>query len=258
MRLSGLPRIGPSIESFCGAHPDGCADVLIELAMGDASSAPGHLKAALVGAMGHPLQGRILTLICERPGVTVKWFSRRVDEPPRKVRHQVGRLVEDGLVTIDRESSRRNARELHYRATVRPLFVEEDFSLSEDERRGMAVTVFRIIVDDIRHAIGDRLFGTRPDHAVIRIPGEVDRVGRAELSGILERVRGEIEGVMVESARRLQAGEERGVEVTSALFLFEPPPWPAEEGEEQTPARISVWLDQAGDPAPRAPARTRR
>jgi DNA-binding transcriptional ArsR family regulator len=65
--------------------------------MSDAPPVPAELKAALIETLSHPLRARILTVIWERPGVTIKQIAERIDEPARKVRHHVERMVEADL-----------------------------------------------------------------------------------------------------------------------------------------------------------------
>jgi DNA-binding transcriptional ArsR family regulator len=216
--------------------------------MSDYAPAPDHLEAVLVETMSHPLRARILTTVCERPGVTIKQLSHHLDETPRKVRHQVDRLIEAGLVAVDGETSRRNARERHYRALVKRIVVADDAPTNEQVGRATASNVLRIMVDDIRAAIGDRSFGTRPGHAEIRIPGEVDQRGWSELGDIYRRAYTEIETTMIESAQRLRDGEETGIEVISALLLFEAPAVVVIDGGPGLPVHGELWTGE-DDPA---------
>jgi DNA-binding transcriptional ArsR family regulator len=212
--------------------------------MSDYPAARARLETTLIETMSNPLRARILTVVCERPGVTIKQLSHHLEETPRRVRHQIDRLIEAGLVAVDRETSRRNAREHHYRARVRRIFVAADAATTEQEGRATATSVLRIMVDDIRAAIGDRTFGARPGHSEIRIPGEVDQRGWDELADIYRRTCAEIEETMIESARRLRGGEEAGIGVISTLLLFEA----AADGEAGLPARGSIWIGDE-DPA---------
>ncbi len=212
--------------------------------MSDSAPPPDHLEAVLVETMVHLLRLRILTTVSERPGITIKQLSHHLDETPRKVRHQIDRLIESDLVAVDGATSRRNARERHYRALVRRIVVAEDTPTTEQAGRAAAVNVIRLMVDDIRAAIGEQTFGTRPGHMEIRIPGEVDQRGWSELVDIYRTAYAEIEATMTESARRLRAGEEAGVEVISALLLFEAPAVVDTDGGPGLPARGEPWAGE--------------
>jgi DNA-binding transcriptional ArsR family regulator len=75
----------------------------------------GRLRAKMAEALRDPLRTQIFLSIADRPGATIAQIANRVDEPERRVRHQVERLVELGLVEVDSETRRRNTRERHYR-----------------------------------------------------------------------------------------------------------------------------------------------
>jgi DNA-binding transcriptional ArsR family regulator len=179
--------------------------------MDDASNVSAELQAAMVKAMLHPLRGRILTAICERPQLTVRQLSARIDEPPRRIRRQLQALIDSGLVMVDHETSRRNARERHYRSAVRRISIGDEDLATVEDGRAAATTVLRVLVDDIRGAIGDLTFGTHEGHAEVRIPGWVDERGWNELAALFWRAMEEIEATMVESARRLRDGDGPGI-----------------------------------------------
>jgi DNA-binding transcriptional ArsR family regulator len=201
----------------------------------------------LIEALGHPLRGRILIVIWERVGVTVKEICRRLDESPRKVRHHVERLMAAGLVELDPKASAGEPRERHYRATVRRILIEDDDDVEEKDRRAAATTVLRTMTEDLRAAIADRTFGTREGHAEVRIPGQVDQEGWERIGTILRMAIVEIEQTMVEGARRLRAAEDPGIEVNTALLLFEAPAWGEEGSRPGDTFGRSLWL---GDPPP--------
>jgi hypothetical protein len=114
------------------------------------------------------------------------------------------------LIGVDGETPRRNARERHYKARMRRMIVVDDGQMTAEEQHRTATTVLRIMVDDLRGAIGDRTFGTRRGHSELRIPGEVDQQGWEEFSRILDTAMVEIEETMVQSALRLEEGGRAG------------------------------------------------
>jgi DNA-binding transcriptional ArsR family regulator len=199
----------------------------------------GRLREAIAEALGDPLRTQIYLSVAERPGATIAQIANRVDEPERRVRHQVQRLVELGLVEVDSETKRRNTRERHYRALVRPV-VEHFGDWSDDGRRKASLSMARQVVFDLSRASRDSRFGTLDGHTAIRIPGEVDQEGWEALAQIMRRALDEAEEVMFESAARLETAGEAGIEAMGVMLLFEGRPWTA-PGEEPDGPRPSHW-----------------
>jgi DNA-binding transcriptional ArsR family regulator len=195
----------------------------------------------MVEALEDQLRAHVLLAVVDRPGATIGRIATRIGEPPRRVRHQVERLVEAGLVVADAaETARRNARERHYLGVVLPTIEEEGPDWSDDQRRKIALSVVGVIMADLDGAVGGRTFGTRAGHSVIRIPGEVDERGWEELAASMLLTTAEIEGTMARSAGRLAEQGAPGREVLSALLLFESPPWDPGADERSGP-RPSQW-----------------
>jgi DNA-binding transcriptional ArsR family regulator len=199
----------------------------------------GRLRDAIAEALRDPLRTQVYLSVADRPGATIAQIANRIDEPERRVRHQVERLVELGLVEVDSETQRRNTRERHYRVLVMPT-VERYADWSEDGRRKVSLSMVRQLVFDLSRASRDPRFGTLEGHTAIRVPGEVDQEGWDALALIMRRALEEAEEVMVESAARLDAAGEAGIEAMGVMLLFEGRSWTA-PGEEPDGPRPSVW-----------------
>jgi DNA-binding MarR family transcriptional regulator len=199
-----------------------------------------HLRGALIEALEDQLRAHVLLAVVDRPGATIGQIAARIGEAPRRVRHQVERLVEAGLIVIDAETTRRNARERHYRGVALPRIEEEGPDWTDDQRREIALSVVKVIMADLDDAVRGQTFGTRAGHSIIRIPGEVDDRGWKELAAIMVSTTESLEGTMVRSAERLKEEGAAGREVISALLLFESPPWDRGEGDRSGP-RPSQW-----------------
>jgi DNA-binding transcriptional ArsR family regulator len=190
----------------------------------DVNPTPPEIVSKIVETMSHPLRNRVFAAILECPGITAAQITRRLSEPPRRIRHQVRRLTEVGLVTVDRTTTRRNARENHYRALHRLLVTDlSEDEFTDEQRRNVALSVLRLLIEDFGLAVADSMLATRAGHAEIRVPGVVDSEGWDELAGIVARTMAEIEGAMARSHERLQVSEGEEIEVTSALLLLELP-----------------------------------
>lgn len=200
-------------------------------------------RKALVEALGNPLRAQIYITVADRPGATIAQVATRIRESPRRVRHQMDRLRLAGLVSVDSESARRNARERHYRAILPPEVREQaDDSWTDDDRRRLAVSVAKMMVSDIVRASQNRTFGIHAGHAEVRIPGEVDPSGWDEISKIMVKSTEEIERAMERSALRLRAAGDSGVEMIAGLLFFEAPSWGASPDDPPGP-RPTIWLD---------------
>jgi hypothetical protein len=199
------------------------------------------LRERLIEILSEVFPAQVYSAVSEHPGATIAQVAGRIGEPPRRVRHQVERMVGAGLLLVDSETPRRNARERHYRAIAWPRVIDQS-AWTDDQRRAVAHSFVRLIVTDLRRAVRSRGFGTHPaNDAEVRIPGEVDQQGHEELAAIMEATMASIEATMIRSAARLEAAGEAGTEVVSALLLFEGHPWRA-PGETGPGPRPSQWL----------------
>lgn len=80
--------------------------------------------------------------------MTIAQIATRTGEPQRRVRHQIDRLLEAGLVLVDAETPRRNARERHYRAVSLARIAEEiGAGWSDEQRRKIAHSIIKVIAE---------------------------------------------------------------------------------------------------------------
>jgi DNA-binding transcriptional ArsR family regulator len=183
-----------------------------------------ELEAALIDAIEHPLKARLLTALAERPGVTIRQMAERLGEPPRRVRHQLGTLVEAGLVEVTAEESRRGVVERRYASRVEVNFPSTDV-ISPELRLRFSQEVVRMLLGDIGVASSQGTFATAPDRFECRFYGEVDERCLEELVEIHERVYREIGEVVSAGRDRVRESGEPGTEIVSALLLFDAALW---------------------------------
>lgn len=210
----------------------------------DGPSVASKLGAALVETLSDPLRTQVYIAIFERPGATVGQLARRLEEPPRRVRYQVDRLIEMGMILRDTESRRRNAREQHYRGVVVPTLDEDGAPWTDGERLDMSLSLIRHIAADIGRAVRHRTLGTRSGHTEVRVPGEVDDRGWAQIGATMIETMERVERIMIASAERLAAAGEPGIEVIVAQLFFEAPAWEGSAEPRQGP-RPSPWAARA-------------
>jgi hypothetical protein len=117
--------------------------------------------------------------------------------------------VEAGVVVVDSETRKRNARERHYRSVVLPTLVDQDDGdWTDDDRQKLALSMIRAIFADVDRAIRNRTFGSHAEHAEVRVPGEIDERGWKELGRIMVRT-AVVTGLELQLSRRqFRAGGE--------------------------------------------------
>jgi DNA-binding transcriptional ArsR family regulator len=182
---------------------------------------------ALADAMGHPVQSKILFVIADRPGVTIRQVASRLEESERKVRHHLEALVEAGLVSVESEVRVRNTTVRRYAVKRRPHILAEDSELLADAiQRKVSLEILKLILADARGAAVAGTFGTHEGHTEVRFWAEVDREGWEEMVAIHQRAIDEMQAALASCAERLADDEDRtAFPVTSALLLFEAPGW---------------------------------
>jgi DNA-binding transcriptional ArsR family regulator len=185
-----------------------------------------ELLRRLADAMADPLRIRIFTAISERPGISIREIAGWVDETNRKIRYHVEALEAQGLVEVQGEAKRRGAVERQYRSNTRAILDTDDERLiSPVQERRISVEVLKMVMADATASVGSGHFGAREGHCELRIRGEVDGDGWDELSALLIRMTAEAEDIIRRSEMRREETGEKGLEVTTALLLFEAPIW---------------------------------
>jgi DNA-binding transcriptional ArsR family regulator len=179
--------------------------------------------AALLEAQSNPVRSRVLSALAERPGVSIRELALRVEETPRRVRHHVEALAAAGLARVTGEALRAGVVERRHGAGSLLVVDVGPFDLAA--RRAMAESVVQLLIPDIATAEAAGTFGRHDEEVEARFYGVVDERCLAELAEICRRAYPEFQGVVDEATRRVCARGGRGVEVVSALFLFEAPVW---------------------------------
>lgn len=181
---------------------------------------------SLADAMGHPVRSKILFAIADKPGATIRKISERVSESPRRVRYHLEKLVEEGLVLVDEESFGPATIERRYRAARPPVIDSEAIDLLRvDQWRKLDLEILKAVFADARAAITAGTFGEREGHCNVRWWAEVDQEGWEELAQIHQRAYEEVSSAIAKAKARIATGGKPAMAVTSAIFLFEVPPW---------------------------------
>jgi DNA-binding transcriptional ArsR family regulator len=182
------------------------------------------LHDAVAEALQHPLKSKLLTALAERPGVTIRQLSERLKESPRRIRHQVNSLVENGLVEVSAEVRRRGVIERRYTSRVVMDFPGDD-AMTPAQRLRYSKEVVRTLMADVGTATAAGTFAAAPNRYECRFYGEVDDQCLEELAEIHERAYREIAEAFTAGRERAFESGERGTEVVSALLFFDAELW---------------------------------
>jgi DNA-binding transcriptional ArsR family regulator len=178
---------------------------------------------AMSKAYGHPVRGRVLTALAERPDVTIREVADHLGEPPRRVRHHVQALQRMGLVSVT--SSENLSGVVQHRYGTGPLIVDDVEAWSREERMRFALATVHLLAADFGVAAKSGNIGKSDDDFEIRQYGEVDDACLEELAAIHGRAYRAIRAAVYEGRERVWRSGEPGTEIVSALFFFEAPLW---------------------------------
>jgi DNA-binding transcriptional ArsR family regulator len=178
----------------------------------------------LVAAMGHSVRFRLLAALANVPAASAVELARKLDLPPRAVRHHLSQLHHAGLIEIAEERARRGVAERFYRRVVAPQIDDAEFqALTPLEQRRIDVQILKLSYADAAMALSAGTINSRPDNCVTCVHAQVDNQGWQELAEVHRRAYEEVERVKAESAERLGTGEEEPIPATSTLMWFELP-----------------------------------
>lgn len=178
---------------------------------------------AYAEAVAHPLRGRILAALAERPDTTIRRLAERLEEPPRRVRHHLKALLDRSLVEVTGEETYRGVIQRRYGRAW--MGIDDVSPLSTELRVALAKAAVRLMLADMRAAAAGGVLCTRPDELQVRMYGEVDDTCLEELAEIHWRAYREIRQTVAEGSKRVRESGEPGTEVVSALLHFEAPVW---------------------------------
>jgi DNA-binding transcriptional ArsR family regulator len=178
---------------------------------------------ALAAVFRHPIRGKVLTALSERPDVTIREIAARTGETPRRVRHQVEALVATGLAEVTSRENLSGVMQLRYGAG--PVAVDDFSQLTRQDKERMARTVVRMVAEDLSFASEAGTLVGKDDEFEVRIYGEVDGACVGELADLHERIYREIRKAVEDGRDRVNESGEPGTEIVSALFHLEVPLW---------------------------------
>jgi DNA-binding transcriptional ArsR family regulator len=176
----------------------------------------------LVALMTDPLRHAIVTALTLE-AASVADLAAQLDVPAERVRYQIKRLRQTGIVEVHGQRERRGAREHTYIANSRrATYSTENALLDPDnpwKKHGLAM--LRVMFGEAVEATRAGAFRDRDDYFVVRIPMRLDEKGFSEVSEIYDAA---LEGLFTlreKCLARLEQGNEESNPAMSLLFFYE-------------------------------------
>lgn len=178
----------------------------------------------LIKLASEPVRRTVLAHLNERAAGASEVAAELDIDLTAAARH-LDALHDAGLVEVVGEVLNRGAVEPRYRALVRALWDEEDWTaLSQEEQQRLAAWILNMIESDARAAIEQGTYTKRQDSHASRTALRVDEQGWSELTRIKQEALESVLAVQATSAERLSEANDEGIPVLSALLCCELPP----------------------------------
>jgi len=175
-------------------------------------------------AMSHELRVAVLAILRRGPASAGE-IASLLELPAGSIRHQLRRLLADGLIEPSSEAKRRGVVERFFVATDDALVLSRDefAELPPDLRRRVDLQLIRLSFEEARRALAGGTLSARDDSALTHVPLRLDERGWAELAALHLETFNRVQQIGKECRRRLDKSKEAGLHATSILMLFEVP-----------------------------------
>jgi DNA-binding transcriptional ArsR family regulator len=174
-------------------------------------------------ALLHPLRGRVLQILAERPA-TVRAVADELGEPRDRIRKQIQWLEREGIVFVSQQLPRRGMAENCYRTLVEPVVDTAEFErLSDAERAHLSGEAIKRLYRDATRAVRAGTFDRRSDMASVHIRMLLDERGWREFAELHHRTALAAFALRRQALERLEQSGEEPILAASTTFLFELP-----------------------------------
>jgi DNA-binding transcriptional ArsR family regulator len=149
---------------------------------------PDLMSSVLAVAMSHPTRLGAFTILLEREA-SPREIASELEESTQNVGYHLKVLVELGCIELvsTKPVQGGRVREHFYRAADRAYFDNEGWDrLNDKERLEVAVTLMRVISEDINDAMAQGTFFDPDDNHISRSPMRVDDEGWGEVTAFLD------------------------------------------------------------------------
>lgn len=175
--------------------------------------------AKFAKAYSHPLRFRLLMTLGEGEA-SPNELAERFDEDLRRVDEQIKYLEREGLVELVDTDRRKGGKQHFYRALARPFLDAEEWSkLPGFAQESISAQIVRTIVTDMEAAMRSGDFDAHPHRALLQKPMIVDEQGYRDADESALRHLAELNKIAAESAGRMIASGEEGIEVKTATII---------------------------------------
>jgi DNA-binding transcriptional ArsR family regulator len=179
------------------------------------------INAKVFKALSHPLRCRILTLLDERVA-SPKEIEGLLEENLHTVCRHIKVLEETECIELVATDKRRGGTQHFYKAIVRPILdTEAAEKLPKLLREAQSVQFIPLVFGDVIESVEARAFDAHPARSLLRTNLVLDDEGMRESGEVAIKCWNELQEVQAQSAGRLAAREEEGMNVSSAILIYQ-------------------------------------
>jgi AcrR family transcriptional regulator len=215
---AALPALAPICTHLILAPFIGTA-AASEVANGDGRSRGNpEMLEAVKRLVANPLSTRIVYLLNERGPLPSRSIAAALDQPEEAVLTELEHLETAGHV----EAVAGDGEPL-YRSRMPYIASEEWERIAEDERVRISARILEMMRLELTAALDAGSFDARTDRSLVRLRGPVDEEGWAELGRIWDEATHAAMRVMDDAEKRLAESDEKPIDMSGHLVLFEMP-----------------------------------
>jgi DNA-binding transcriptional ArsR family regulator len=178
-----------------------------------------------IEALSHELRLMIAMVLCVQPASAGE-IAEELGEPADKIRYQLRKLRDAGLIEVSEERRRRGVVERIYVAREEEMdfTFEEAVLVPEKVRSQFALHLLRVIFRTSVDALSKGAMVEKERTLVSMVPMRVDLRGWEELTRLHRETLDRTLELKAESARRLEESGDPSIPATSVLLWLKNPP----------------------------------
>lgn len=184
---------------------------------------PSYVDEVMAKAMSHPVRAQILAELNKRV-MSPSWFAERFGVSLPTASYHFRELEKADCIELVHEEPRGNLTEHYYCATRRALFDSEAWEdLPGTIRNRLSGQTISDFLEVVVEAMEAETFDDRVDRVLAWQRAYLDEQGWQEATDVYRRATKEFMEIERRSRTRLLRSGEKGLVVTSGMFLFESP-----------------------------------
>jgi DNA-binding transcriptional ArsR family regulator len=171
-------------------------------------------------SMNDPLRIKLFTLLIRKPATAAE-LAEKLGTPIGRVRYQLGRMREAGLVTVREEKPRRGVVEQVYVSRPTVISVDDMAQLTPEEIRRGHAEIVKMVVRDCLAALQQGTFFSREDFMAVRLPLRLDDEGWKQASVLQHESLERLLEIHAGAQARILSDKAEAIDALAYLFLFE-------------------------------------